>query len=199
MSKHLTLASAYRQLSPAEKIYVDAYVAEVEKAAHRAGELISVALERPIPASIIERSGGMLDRVVVQLAIRERITQIASETEVTPRRIVKELCNIAFSNIMDYMRIDPFSGRPTYDLSACTPEQTSAVKKVEHKVTALGAEEMKFELYSKEKALDQLCRIFGMYQDENPVVMELQRMQQAARSHIDKTENAGEAYAKAIS
>lgn len=194
----LTFASAYRHLAPAEKSYVDEFVLRVETAANKANERITNALHRPIPDAIVKASKGMLERPLVIAAINERITQIGADTEVTHRRIVKELTNIAFSNISDYMEMCPITGRPTYNLSGCTPEQMAAVKKVEHKVSSLGGEELKFETYDKLKALDMLSRIFGLLGEDNAFIVAERKAEQAMRSVIDRNENASDAYANFI-
>ena len=41
---HHTFASAYRQLRPVERAFVDAVVADMEQHAHRANERVSLAL-----------------------------------------------------------------------------------------------------------------------------------------------------------
>lgn len=198
MTSYLTFASAYRQLTQPEKVYVDDFVAEVEKAAQKAGEPISLALERPIPPTLIELSNGILERALVQYAIRERITQIASETELTDQRIVRELMAIGFSNFDDYADIDPLTGNPTYNLNKCTPEQLAAVKKYKYKMSTLGSVEIEFELYNKLDALEKLARIRNLYAEENAYMQQQQRMQRTARSTITKGENAGEAYSKVL-
>lgn len=187
-------ASAYRHLTAPEKAYVDEYVAQLERAANKAGEQISVALHRPIPPALIDASGGMLVKPMVLAAISERVTQIAADTEVNVRRIVKEYSAIAFSNIADYMEICPISGRPTYNLAACTPEQMAAVRKIEHKISTTGGEEFKFETYDKLKALDALARMFGLLQEENTYIDSIRRTEKDARTMIDKSADASEAY-----
>lgn len=194
----IMFASAYRMLSPSEKAFVDDYVAQVERAADKAGEQISLALYRPIPPALVEVSGGLLTRPMVLAAISERITQIAADTELTDRRIVKELTNIAFSNMNDYLEIDPISGRPVYDLSSCTPEQMAAVKSIKHKVTSLGAEEFEFVTHDKLKALDMLARIRGLLTEDNAYMVSERKQKRDAQHLIDKRDDASEAYAAFI-
>lgn len=190
----ITVISAYRNLNPAEKQFVDSYVTSVETAAMRTGEPISLALNRPIPPEIVEVSGDYLLRPLVLAAINERVMQIASDTELTTRRIVKEWMNIAFSNMNDYLEIDPQTGAPVYDLSSCTPDQMAAVKAVKHKVTAIGSQEFEFVTHDKIKALDALSRMFGLLQDDNAYVQDIRRQQKDVKRLIDKRENAAEAY-----
>lgn len=194
----IMFASAYRMLTPAEKAFVDDYVASVERAADKVGEPISLALYRPIPPALIEAAGGLLERPMVLAAISERITQIAADTELTDRRIVKELTNIAFSNMNDYMEICPMTGRPSYDLSRCTPEQMAAVKAVKHEVTSLGAERLEFVTHDKLKALDMLARIRGLLTEDNAYMQSERKSKRDAQHLIDKSANAADAYAAFI-
>lgn len=194
----IMFASAYRSLTAPEKAYVDDYVQQLERAANKAGEQISVALYRPIPPALVDASGGMLLKPMVLAAISERVTQLAADTEVNVRRIVKEYSAIAFSNINDYLEICPITGRPTYNLGQCTPEELSAVRKIEHRVTSTGGEEFKFETYDKLKALDALARMFGLLQEENSYLEQIRRTEKDARAMIDKNSNAGETYSAFI-
>lgn len=194
----IMFASAYRMLTPAEKAFVDDYVASLERAADKAGEQISLALYRPIPPALIEASGGLLKRPMVLASISERITQIAADTELTDRRIVKELTNIAFSNMNDYMEICPMTGRPIYNLANCTPEQMAAVKTIKHEVTSLGAERLEFVTHDKLKALDMLARIRGLLTEDNAYMASERKQKRDAKHLIDKSENAADAYAAFI-
>lgn len=194
----ITFASAYRSLTAPEKAYVDDYVQQLERAADRAGEQISVALYRPIPPALVEASGGMLMKPMVLAAISERVTQIAADTEINVRRIVREYSAIAFSNIQDYMEICPVTGRPTYNLGQCTPEQLAAVRKIKHKISVVGSEEFEFETYDKLKALEALAKMFGLLQEENPYVDQIRRVEKDAKMLVDKSADASEAYAAYI-
>lgn len=169
-----TFASAYRQLRPAEKAYVDAYVERVERDAQRANERISLALHRAIPDSVIEASRGMLDRPMVRAAIAERINDIAAAQELTPHRVIKEWMAIAFSSIGDYMEVGE-DGTPWFDLTKCTPEQLSAIKSIE--VEEAGGDgglsrpkrrKFKFQLHDKIAGLEALAKYMGLMQPDNP-------------------------------
>ncbi len=194
----IMFASAYRLLSAAEKAFVDEYVGQVERAADKTGEQISLALYRPIPPALVEASGGLLTRPMVLAAISERITQIAADTELTDRRIVKELTNIAFSNMNDYLEICPLTGRPTFNLAQCTPEQMAAVKTIKHEVTSLGAERLEFVTHDKLKALDMLARIRGLLTEDNAFMASERKQKRDAQHLIDKRDDASEAYAAFI-
>lgn len=171
MNAMISFASAYRQLTAAQKAFVDAYVADVERQAARNNERISLALFRAIPQSVIDASGGMLLNAIVRAAISERINEIAAANELTVHRVIKELMGMGFSSIGDYMDIGE-DGQPWFDLSRCTPEQLAAIKsvKVEENGDGLSRpKRRKFEivLHDKIASIKMLAEYMGLLQD-NP-------------------------------
>lgn len=159
--------TAYRQLSPAEKLFADGYVASVEHEANRRNERISLALARSVTPSGME----MLDRPMVCAAIAERIKEIAAATELTHHRVIKEYMAMGFSSMGDYMEIGQ-DGQPYFDLARCTPEQLSAIQSVEIEEThgRMGVNrKFKFKLHPKQPALQALAEHMGLLQADNPV------------------------------
>lgn len=163
----LAFASAYRQLRPVERSFVDAYVADVERDAQRKNERISLALHRVIPAHVVEASRGMLDRPMVRAAIAERINELAATSELTHHRVVKEWMNVAFSSMGDYMRIGE-DGSPYFDLARCTPEQLAAIKSIEIEEGSRGNRKFKLTLHDKLAGLRALSEYMGMLNPDNP-------------------------------
>jgi hypothetical protein len=166
----LQFASAYRQLRPSERAFVDSYVASVERDAVRNNERISNALYRPIPAGVVEASRGMFDRPLVCAAITERIHQIAAASELTPERLIKEVVNIAFANIADYGEVGE-DGVMRWDMAKCTPEQMSAVKKIKVETNPRNpfqVAKIEVELHPKLEAIDRLMRYMGLLDADNP-------------------------------
>ena len=169
---HQSFASAYRQLRPVERAFVDAVVADMEQSAHRANERISLALYRPIPPHIASNDNGMLEKPLVRAAITERINEIAAANELTVQRMVKEYMAIAFSSIGDYQTIDEF-GEIVFDLTRCTPEQLAAVKQI--RIEEPGGMDMgggkrkcTIVLHDKLTAMKALAEFMGMLQPDNP-------------------------------
>ena len=167
----VSFASAYRQLRPAEKAFVDAYVERVERDAARAGERISLALHRAIPASVVEASRGLLDRPMVRAAIAERINDIAAQNELTPHRVIREWMAIAFSSVGDYMEVGE-DGQPWFDLTKCTPEQLAAIKSIKIEENGDGLSRPKrrkfeFVLHDKIAGLEALAKYMGLMQPDN--------------------------------
>lgn len=155
--------SAYRQLAPSEKVFVDGYVKALEVEAQRTHERISNALSRPISPEVVEASRGMLNKPMVTVAITERINEIASETELTAQRIMRELMAIAFSSLADYGPIGQ-DGLPDIDLSKCTPAQLSALSQIEITTNRFGARSGKIKTHDKLAAINALAKFMGMDQ-----------------------------------
>ena len=165
-------ASAYRQLGSAERSFVDAAVRQIEDAADRAGERISLALNRPIPVKIVNQSRGLLENALVCAAITERITQIAADRELTSQRLIKELLGIATSNINDFMSFDD-EDMPYFDLSKATPEQLATIKSVDVESNAdglsrAGKTKIKIVFHDKLPAIKMLGDHVGMWASDNP-------------------------------
>ena len=159
-------ASAYRQLTPVERRYVDDYVKKLERKADRDQQRLSNYLQLPVPDDVYDQSNGMLDRPMVTAAITERVMEITADKELSPDRIIKEYVAIAFSNMGDYIEIDSF-GNPTLALDKCTPEQLSAVKKVTFEQTNLGAVRLNIELHDKMKGMEVLAKYTGLVEPDN--------------------------------
>lgn len=166
----VSFASAYRQLAPAEKAYVDAYVSDVERDAIRRNERISNALYRQVSAETVEASRGMLERPLVRAAITERIREIADGSELTAPRVIKELMAMAFSSLQNYGEVNP-DGTVSWDLAKCTPEQWSAVKKIKQEMDPRNpniVRKQEIELYDKPGAITMLMRYMGLLEPDNP-------------------------------
>ena len=164
----ISFASAYRQLRPAEKAFVDAYVADAERVAARNNERISLTLYRAIPAQVIEASRGMLDKPLVVAAISERITDLAAQSELTVHRMVKEMMGIAFSSVGDYMLVGE-DGMPWFDLTKATPEQLAAIQSIEIEETPrTGSRKFKFKLHDKLGGMKMLAEYMGLLERDNP-------------------------------
>lgn len=159
--------SAYRQLRQSEKLYVDGYVSALETDAARNNERISLSLYRVIPDDVVSASRGMLDKPLVRAAITERINTLASESELTVHRVIKELMGISFSSIAHYMDIAD-DGFITWDFAKATPEQLAAVKSYEVEEGPRGGRKVKITLHDKLSAIDKLGRYMGILQDDNP-------------------------------
>lgn len=194
-------ASAYKQLTPAERSFVDAVVVEMERAADRANERVSNALYRPLPEEIRERSHGMLERPMVTAAITERINEISAAQDLTIARVVKELMASAFSNMGNYMTLDD-EGAPVFSLSHCTPEQLAAIKSIDLEEVGDGItkpikRKWKVTLHEKLPAMKMLAEYMGMLQPDNPHWrVQIDNMNMLQLQAGATPQQAGEEYAK---
>lgn len=193
--------SAYRQLQPAERAYVDGYVSHAEALAQRLGEHISLALYRPIPDDVKEASRGLLDRPLVLAAIHERITEIGSDTELSINRVARELVAIAFSNHQDYHMVDQF-GCPTANMDDLPREKWAAIESVEIEMDPRSpniVRKKKIKLYSKLQALDMLLKLYDPEQVRLREVAQLgSPAKRAALPATVTVESAAEAYGALI-
>lgn len=173
----MIFTSAYRQLQPAEKQFVDAFVSELETRAVRSQKRIIELLEGLQPQPSDERERMLLDRPLVCAAISERVKEIQDAADLTAYRVLKELSAIAFSNLQDYMNADAekFEGHGyanliSFDLSKCTREQMAAVQSIEVEYDASGivAKKIKFKLHDKVAGLDRFMRYMGLLDPDNP-------------------------------
>lgn len=162
----IAFASAYRQLNPTEKSFVDGYVADLEAKAAQSGERLLELLRRPVKPTDA-RSIDMLTRQLVQAAIAERVREINEVMSLSAHRVLKELGAISFASIQNYMRIDEW-GVPVFDLSKCTPEQLSAIASIEIVDNVMtGKRTFKFKMHDKIAGLQMFMRYMGLLDEDN--------------------------------
>lgn len=203
MSEPVSFASAYRQLRPVERAFVDGYVSDVERDAQRRGDRISNALHRAIPDATVAASRGMLDRPMVRAAITERINDLAAQSELTVHRVIKELMAIAFCSVSDYMQVGD-DGQPWFDLARATPEQLSAIKSIKVEENGDGMSrpskrKFEFVLHDKLAGIKMLAEYMGLLRDNPHYAADIARPVQAAALPADtSTDGAADAYAAMI-
>lgn len=162
--------SAYNALNGAEREAVDAFVESARLYAARNNELVIHALSRPIPADVIARSRGQLEKPLVIAGIYEKINELSQQQDLSGRRILREHLNIAMSNIGDYLQFDEY-GTPKLNLHNCTREQLSAVKSVKISQGMFGVTTT-FELHSKQAHLEALTKMMGLDSADNSTYLE---------------------------
>lgn len=163
----IAFVSAYRQLSPTEKSFVDAFVADLEHKAAMNGERLLEMLRRPVSAPDA-RTAELLCRQLVQAAIAERVREIADSMALSAHRILKETAAIAFSSIGNYMEVGQ-DGVPLFNLSQCTPEQLSAIQSIEIVDNyQTGKRTFKFKMHDKIAGLQMFMRHAGLLDADNP-------------------------------
>lgn len=109
----------------------------------------------------------LLKNPKVQAAIEARLEDYGKKNEVLKARILNQLCNLAFSNISDYLSFND-KGMTTRDSAELTWDQSAAILKVkEHRtVNSFGENwNFSFELHDKVKPLELLGKHIGMFKD----------------------------------
>lgn len=212
MTVNAVFASAYRQLNSVERTFVDAAVAEFERIAHTKSERIALALTRPIPPAITERSRGMLDKPMVTAAIAERVNEISAANDLTVPRMIKEMMSVGLASMGDYIRYEDkpdeinggFTTIPVLDITACTPEQMAAIKSIEIEESGDGMSrplkrKIKMVLHDKLAAMKMLGEMMGMLASDNPYWRaETARSTPPTLPAGASAQQAGEAYAAMI-
>lgn len=170
---NLAFASAYKQLRPVQKAFVDRFVADAERDAEKRHERISHALYRPIDEATIAASEGLLENPIVRAAIAERINELAAASEITVQRVVKEIACLAFSTMSNYQTIGD-DGLPVFTLANATPEALAAIKtvKIEERGNMMergnNIRKIDVVLHDKLGAIKMLAEYMGMFQPDNP-------------------------------
>jgi hypothetical protein len=175
----------FMSLRPAEKAFVDAYLATLGDSAKAAGIALVDAVKRAeahgITIPVSGRGTAMLANPRVQAAISQRARQICAKFEVDQNALIKEVANIAFSNLANYQGLDE-DGIPYWDFRHVTFAQMSAIKSMTIEELETSAAEraqaemtgervkprrkIKVELHSKLDAQEKLMKFLQMYAPE---------------------------------
>lgn len=186
--------SSYKRLTPAQKAFVDAYVTQAERDAERRNERISCLLQRPI----VPDADGMLENVIVQTAIAERINERAQTENLTWQRVTKELMAMAFSSVADFGNVLP-DGTIEWKFENATPEAMSAIKSIEVTGDAYSpSRKFKVVMHDKLAATKQLTDLMMAIMQSQPHLMAAPRdiMDTVALPTGTSVEGAQEAFAK---
>lgn len=164
-------ASAYKQLRPVERAFVDAYLSELCENAEKAGQKVIDFLAgstRDGRNKVAHwHANQMMQKPLVQAAIAERVDQLTKAMEIDAFRVLKEVANIATASIGNYMEVMP-NGMPEFNLAKASPEQLAAIQSVELEYDRDGLpKRFKFKLHDKLNALDKLMRYMGMLDADN--------------------------------
>ncbi len=169
-----TLPSELLGLTERERRFACAYFDLAVERGTDAG-VAGPAYRRAFPLSAADESSHSslgnqilrLPRVVFLVSLlRERLSYRAT---VPTGKVVSEVERIAFSNILDYIRIDD-AGQASVDLTRITPGTAAAITELETTERELPngvvIRRTKIKLAGKMDALDKLIRIHGLYQDK---------------------------------
>lgn len=161
--------SAYKQLRPVERAFVDAYISDLQSSAVAAGQKVVDFLNSSGRGTVKRphwHANQMMQKPLVRAAISERVLELTEAMEINAYKVLKEVANIAMSSIAHYMEVDPNTGVPTFTLGNCTPEQLAAVQSIEleyDRETGM-AKKFKFKLHDKLGALEKLMQYMKLYE-----------------------------------
>lgn len=190
--------TAYKQLQPGERAFVDDFISSMETVAIRSGDRLD-AINPATVADNSERTTDFLARALVRAAISERVRDITDQMELSAHRVIKELSSIAFASIGDYMTVDEFTGQPHFNLASCTPEQLAAIASIEIEESPKGGRKFKFKMHDKLAGLDKFMRYMGLLSEENAHWQALNaRARKAQALPVGANDDVEAAYAKRI-
>jgi hypothetical protein len=195
--------TAYWQLEPIERKFVDGYVSELEKVAERSGTRLASALMTPLDG-LDDRALAFLARPLIRSAIAERVKDISDLCDVSVYRTLKSVTAIAYSSMEHFLDIpDDLYGYPDVSLNNCTPEQLSVIKSFEWEDKPKGGRKVKIVLHDKLDALKTLMRYQGLLAESNEHWQEVQKKEKPSRDRLAlpataDDEQAAELYSRAI-
>lgn len=169
-SPALGLLSAYKQLRPIERQFVDAYLRELEKDALLAGKRVMDFVRSPDymkHQSARFLRDPVMQNALVRAAVTERINQLTEALEISAYKVLREVGNVAMASMAHYLDWEhDVTFDPTVNLKDCTPEQLAAIQSIEIEEFN-GRRKIKFKLHDKLKALDMIMKHMGMYAEDN--------------------------------
>ncbi len=192
----INFESAYRQLSPVERVFVDACVFEIEKRAVKTGEKLVDALQ-VVSTTRDARTLEMLSAALVRAAIAERVRDLTESMELNIYRTLKELRGIAYSSIGHYMKVGD-DGQPYFNLGSCTPEQLAAIKSIEIDEPLKGGRKFKITLHDKMSALEKTMRYQGLLESEHQHWKSVSAIEDMKLAAFETIDDAANSYARMI-
>lgn len=125
----------------------------------------------------------------IQLLVRELQDKRAKRTEITADRVLKELAEIGFSDIKNYMSWDK---RGVSFIPSCEIENTKAISEVSESTTIVKGVKrinLKMRMYNKVDALIQIGDHLGMWGNKDSKLSEEDTEKLLKASEILITEN----------
>lgn len=152
-----TFATAFDRLNPAERDFVAGFVATVAEQAKRADCDLVTVLERITASGAVFdwRTAEFLALERVRYAVRERCDQLDAQNRLSHDRLRRELSYIAFANIKECFKPDPFNpGDLILDISAIPDRVWPAIAEVKIEESANGgAKKTTIKMHSKMDAI----------------------------------------------
>lgn len=115
----------------------------------------------------------LLTKVVIQAEIERRKRKIDEKLELSAEKVLREISLLAFSNMADYIKIDPEGRASGLDLSQLTREQMAAIQEITEDTTGGAGDgerrlvlRTRFKLASKVASLELLGKHFELFTDK---------------------------------
>lgn len=118
----------------------------------------------------------------VRRYIAWRRTNYASRTTVPVTRLIEELERIAVSNLADFIKIDPVTGKVSIDIRENDASQLAAV--AELIITPKGEARLRF--HDKHTAIQRLGSVHGLFGEKLDVTLTLSDVQRALKKMRDR-------------
>ena len=190
--------TAYQQITPAERSFVDNTVRQVAESARRHNRPIITALGVPLPDALHQHDPrGWLKRPLVLAAITEQIQSLALREEINLDNTAREIHAVAHSNMEDYFKLDDM-GDPYFDLDNLTREQMAAIAQIEIEksdgLTRSSKTKVKIKLHDKIAALKMEMALMGVEDGDNPY----RKSERTTRTASLTDANAADEYARLI-
>lgn len=170
----VVFTSAYQQLKPNEREFVDGFVVFLEREnANVPFERLTTTLQRAADNvrldEVDSRTRDFFNSPLVKAAVNERVNEIAAARDLSPEWIVNQHRAIAAANLEDFTVLDD-SGFPWPDLRKLSRDQWYALESVEtvEEDTKFGVrKKLKLKLINKLASLDFLAKHTGIDQAGN--------------------------------
>lgn len=194
--------TAYQQITPAERAFVDRIVRDMAESARRFGRPVGDAIDATIPHELIEQDRrGWLQRPLVIAAVTERISELQHYDDVSIDTVIRQLHAIATFDLTEVLELDDF-GEPAINLTNLTPDQRAALEAIDidktDGVMKSTRTKIKIKAHSKIAALKQLAELLGGTEAANSYI-ERQRTINAPRLNDQTTiDGAADQYQKFI-
>lgn len=187
---------AFARLGPAEKAFVESFVADVEIYSVRSGQTLQEAARARALMISDQRSLDLLKIALVQVAIEDRLRGLADSFEMAEFKTIKSLTNIAHSTMKNFVRVDSL-GDPHLDFSNATADDWDAVQSYKETETP-NKIVREIKLHSKMDAIKVKMQYHGLLDGEKWRDLKNRASADARFKSDESLENVQDAYARFI-
>jgi len=158
-------------LTPKQQLFIREYLRDMNatKAYLRAGYKVSEKVAKT-------NGPRLLDNAVVSAAIKKSLGKRLNKLEITNDTVLQEIAKMAFSNMLDFIKINNEDGSATVDLTNLTREQAAAIQELTYEegvdrsgLEAKAVKKIRFKLAEKKSCLELLGKYLKLFNDGTPV------------------------------